>query len=120
MILLHGTTRVRAERILQHGPDPQFQEPGGQDSDEGFSMNVEVGPFHFGLPEDYARGKATQFPDEGGPAILAVNVPDDLVQRAVGDWFPISQGLIQFDRGAGMEELIAAWSILVKEIRSVT
>ena len=29
MILLHGTTRGRAERILQEGPNINFQEPGG-------------------------------------------------------------------------------------------
>jgi hypothetical protein len=119
MILLHGTTRVRAQQILQYGPNPLFQEPGGQASDNGFSMNVEAGPFHFGTPEDYARGKAIKFPDEGGPVILAVNVPGDIVRRAVNDWFPLSQGLIQFDPGAGLEELIAAWSSLAKEIRNV-
>jgi hypothetical protein len=117
MILLHGTTRARAEQILQHGPDPHFQEPGGQVGEDGFSMNVETGPFWFGRPEDYARAKAMKFPDEGGPAILVVDVPDDIVQRAVNDWFPLSQGLVQFDSGAGLEELIATWSILSKEIR---
>ena len=29
MILLHGTTRRRAEQILEHGPDPRYREPGG-------------------------------------------------------------------------------------------
>ncbi len=47
------------------------------------------------------------------------DVPDDIVQRAVNDRFPLSQGLIQFDFGAGLEELIAAWPTLPKEIRSV-
>jgi hypothetical protein len=120
MILLHGTTRARAERILQHGPDPYYQEAGGQAWEGGFSMNVEAGPFLFGRPADYARGKARQFPDEGGPVMLMVDVPDDIVQSAVNDWFPLSQGLVQFDPGAGLGELIAAWSILSKEIRSVT
>jgi hypothetical protein len=120
MILLHGTTRVRGEQILQHGPNPHFQEHGGQAWEDGFSMNVEAGPFLFGRPEDYAPGKAKQFPDEGGPVILVVDVPDDIVQRAANDWFPLSQGLIQFDLGAGLEELIAAWPILSKEIRSIT
>jgi hypothetical protein len=119
MILVHGTTRARAEQILQHGPNPRFQEPGGQAWEDGFSMNVESGPFLFGSPADFARGKARQFPDEGGPAILAVDVPDDIVQRAVNDWFPLSQGLIQFDPAAGLEELVAAWAGLAKEIRSV-
>ena len=119
MILLHGTTRVRAEQLLHHGPNPHFHEPGGQAEAESFSLNVEAGPFLFGRPEEYARGKAREFPDEGGPVILAVDVPDDIVQRAVNDWFPLSQGLVQFDPGAGLEELIAAWPILSKEIRSV-
>jgi hypothetical protein len=120
MILLHGTTRVRAEQILRHGPNPHFQEPGGQAEDNGFSMTVEAGPFSFGRPEDYARGKASAFPDEGGPVILAVDVPDDSVQKAVNDWFPLHQGLVQFDLGAGLEDLLAAWPGLAKEIRSVT
>ena len=120
MILLHGTTQARGERILQYGPAPDFQEPGGQAWVDGFSMSVEAGPFLFGRPEDCARGKALQFPDEGGPVILAVDVPDDIVQRAANDWFPLSQGLVQFDPGAGLEELIAAWPALSKEIRVYT
>jgi hypothetical protein len=83
-------------------------------------MNLEAGPFLFGTPEDYARGKAREFPDEGGPVILAVDVPDDIVLQAVSEWFPLSQGLVQFDPGAGLEALLAAWPNLVKEIRSLT
>jgi hypothetical protein len=120
MILLHGTTRARAERILQQGPSAHFQEPGGQAWEDGFSMNVESGPFLFGRPEDYARGKAQEFSGEGGPVILAVDVPEQIVQRAANEWFPLSQGLVQFDPGAGLEELVAAWPGLSKEIRSVT
>jgi hypothetical protein len=120
MILLHGTTRLRAEQILQHGPNPRYQEPGGQGWEDGFSMTLETGPFLFGTPEEYARGKAREFPNEGDPVILAVDVPENIVQRAVNDWFPLSQGLVQFDPGAGLEELAIAWQTLVKEIRSVT
>jgi hypothetical protein len=120
MILLHGTTRLRAEQIRQHGPNPRFQESGGQAWEDGFSMTIEAGPFLFGTPEEYARGKAKAFPDEGGPVILVVDVPDDIVQRAVNDWFPLNQGLVQFDAGAGLEELTVAWPTLAKEIRSVT
>jgi hypothetical protein len=119
MILLHGTTRLRAERILRHGPDPKFQGPGGRVSDDGFSMNLEAGPFLFGTAEDYARGKAREFPEEGGPVILALDVPDDIIRKAASDWFPLSQGLVQFDTGAGLEELLLAWTTLAKEIRSV-
>jgi hypothetical protein len=119
MILLHGTTRLRADHILEHGPDPRYREPGGRATDDGFSMNLEAGPFLFGTVEDYARGKAREFPDEGGPAILAVDVPDAIVQKAASEWFPLGQGLVQFDPGAGLEELGLAWPDLAKEIRSV-
>ncbi len=119
MILIHGTTRTRAERILQYGPDPLIVEPSGHSWEDGFSMSVEAGPFPFGKPEDYARGKANAFPDEGGPAIIVVDVPDEIVQKAVSDWFPIAQGLVQFDPGAGLEELISAWPGLTREIRII-
>lgn len=119
MILLHGTTRQRAESILQHGPNPRYHEAGGQPNEDGFSMNVEGGPIYFGHPGDYARGKAKEFPDEGGPVILIVDVPDDIIERAANEWFPLNQGLVQFDPGAGLEELAAAWPNLAKAIRSV-
>jgi hypothetical protein len=119
MILSHGTTQVRAEQILHRGPNPYFREPGGPECEDGFSMNVEAGPFLFGEPADYARGKAKQFPNEGGPVILIVDVPEHIVQKATSDWLPLSQGLIQFDPGAGLEELIAAWPTLSKEIRRI-
>jgi hypothetical protein len=89
--------------------------------DDGFAMNLETGPFLFGTSEDYARGKAREFPDEGGAVILMIDVPDDIVQKAASEWFPLSQGLVQFDHGAGLEELVAAWSEVRKsaQIRSV-
>jgi hypothetical protein len=119
MILLHGTTRHRAERILNHGPDPNLVEPGGGPRAEGFSTCLEGGPFPLGTPEEYARRKAAGFPNEGGPAILAVDVPDDIIDLAVNEFFPLSQGIVQFDEGAGLEELRAAWPSLPKEIREV-
>ena len=45
MILLHGTTRRRAEQILARGPDPSFREPGGQATEDGFSMYLDYGPW---------------------------------------------------------------------------
>jgi hypothetical protein len=118
-ILLHGTTRRRAEQILANGPDPEFIEPGGGTRAEGFSTCLEAGPFPVGSPEEYARRKAAAFPDEGGPAILRVDVPDDVIALAVDEaYFPLSQGLVQFDEGAGLEELRAAWSSLTKQIVS--
>jgi len=122
MILLHGTTRQRAEQIINLGPNPRFREPGGHGLDEGFSMYLESGPFLFKPPQDYARGKSREFPDEGGAVILVLDVPDEIVQNAVSEWFPLSQGLVQFDFGAGMEELLVAWPGVAgsAEIRSVT
>jgi hypothetical protein len=116
-ILLHGTTRHRADRILQRGPDANFQEPGGASKAEGFSTCLELGPFPLGKPQEYARHKALLFPNEGGPVILAMDVPDELIDLAVDEvFFPLSQGVVQFDVGSGLEELQAAWSSLTKRI----
>jgi hypothetical protein len=116
-ILLHGTTRHRAGQIEARGPDPDFIEPGGGSRAEGFSTCLQGGPFPLGTPEEYARRKAAGFPDEGGPVILAVDVPDDIIALAVDEvYFPLSQGVVQFDEGAGLEELRAAWPTLPKDI----
>jgi hypothetical protein len=119
MTLLHGTTRRRAEQLIVGSPDPRFQEPGGQAWDDGFSMSLKSGPFHFGTPEEYARLKAAAFPDEGGPVILEVDVPEEIIAKAVNEWFPLSQGLVQFDWGAGLEELTSAWPALEKRLVDV-
>ncbi len=85
-------------------------------------MYLGYGPFLFGDPDDFAHGKAREFPDEGGPVILVLEVPDDIVQKAATEWFPLSQGLVQFDPGSGLEELVAVWSEIAKSavIRSIT
>jgi hypothetical protein len=121
MILIHGTTRHRAERIVDLGPDPHYREGGGWGLADGFSATLESGPFHFGMPEDYARGKANEFPDEGGAVILILDVPDEVVERSATEWFPLSQGLVQYDPGAGLEVLLAVWADVAKtaQIRSV-
>lgn len=82
-------------------------------------MAVAAGPFPFGTPEEYARSKAARFPEEGGPALLTVDVPGPIIARAANGWFPLDQGLVQFDLGAGLEELIAAWPMLPKTIRGL-
>lgn len=116
-IVLHGTTRHRAEQIMAQGPDPDFIEPGGGTRAEGFSTCLEGGPFPLGTPEEYARRKAAAFPSEGGPAILRVDVTDDILASSVDEaYFPLSQGIVQFDEGAGLEELRAAWSSLTKTV----
>ncbi len=73
-----------------------------------------------GSPEEYALRKAAAFPNEGGPVMLAVDVPDDIIALAVDEEFlPLSQGVVQFDQGAGLEELLAVWLTLAKQIRVV-
>lgn len=116
-ILLHGTTRHRAERIAAHGPDPDSVEPGETTRAGGFSTCLECGPFPLGTPEEYASRKAALFPHEGGPAILAFDVSNEIIALAVDRYFPLSQGVVQFDEGVGLEQLRATWSALWKEIR---
>ncbi len=118
--LLHGTTRSRAERILHYGPDPEFCEPHTSEPARSFSATVAEGPFLFGKPEEYALLKASAFPEEGGPVIVALKVPLAIILRAVDEAFPISQGLVQFDSGAGLEELIAAWTKLDVSIQTLS
>jgi hypothetical protein len=49
--------------------------------------------------------------------VLAVDVPDDIIALAVDEvYFPLSQGVVQFDEGAGLEELRAAWPTVAKQI----
>jgi hypothetical protein len=118
-ILLHGTTLLRAKRIEVYGPDPNFIEPGDGTRAKEFSASLEAGPFHLGTPEEYAQYKAALFPNEGGPVILAVDVPDDVIALAVDEYFPLSQGVVQFGAGTGLQEFRAAWPTLPKEIRQV-
>jgi hypothetical protein len=112
-ILLHGTTRHRAERIMLDGPNPECFRS------EGFSTYLECGPFLFGSAEEYACSHTAALPIEGGGAILVVDVPDDIIALAANEYFPLSQGLVQFDKGAGLEELRAAWPGLWKEVRLI-
>jgi len=119
--LIHGTTRYRAEQIILHGPNPRYVEPGGLPTNDGFSTYVETGPYPYLLPEEYAEGKSRQCPTEGGPVILVIdNVPDDVLEAANRQgWFPLHEGVVQFDTGEGLEELQAVWHALPKMIRDV-
>jgi hypothetical protein len=118
--LVHRTTKLRADLISKHGPNPRYKEPGGHATNDGFSTYLEQGPFTLRTPEEYARGKANLFKNEGGPAMLVVGVPEDIIALASDPLFPLSQGLVQFDLGAGLEELLAAWPTLQKQVIIVT
>lgn len=125
MILFHGTTFWPASQVLGGGPDPDFVEPGGNTPAESFSACLPFGPFECtDTPEEYAWGKsraaAREGRDEGGAAILIVDVPDDIIALAVDEWFPLTQGFVQFDRGPSLGALRAAWPRREKRILSFT
>jgi hypothetical protein len=138
MWLLHGTTYTRAESIVQRGPDIHFVEPGGGGIAENFSFTAEGMWSAVGDSLIYARRKAAAFPNERGPAVLAVDVPEEVVRMAavehlslfgdlieydeeadVGELVILCGGVIQFDPGAALDGLLAQWAALVKEIRGV-
>jgi hypothetical protein len=120
-ILLHGTTLYRAERIVANGPDLDFIEPGDGPSAEEFSALLDTGRTDVvGSAQEYAIRKAANFPDEGGPVVLAVEVPDAIVDLAFDAFLPRSQGLVQFDRdGEALRLLLQTWPSLPKQIRQV-
>jgi hypothetical protein len=78
MRICHGTTLERAQRILQTHPDADFIEPGGDRFSRagGFSAVI-AGKTDIGLGSaaTYARKKCANFPNEGGPVILEVEIP---------------------------------------------
>jgi hypothetical protein len=110
-LLRHGTTRRRAEAILRDGPNPNFLEPGSQEKAGRFSAAPLEGPFPVGTPEFYAERKAALFPDEGGPAVLEIEVPEVIAQRTDD-----TGGEYRFLPGYGLTELLQAWPSLPKRI----
>jgi hypothetical protein len=118
-LLLHGTTRRRAERIWASGPDPNFREPHDDQRADAFWTCLPSGPFLYGRPEEYARRKSALFPDEGGPVILIVDVPDDLIALTDLALYPLRCGTVVFEEGRGVEELVAAWPTISKQIQAV-
>lgn len=108
--LWHGTTKQRAEAICRAGPDPNYREPGTPYPAEGFSTARPHGRHPFGSPVNVAVRKARLFPNEGGTAILEIEVPESIVRLAdLG-------GEVRFEPGFGLEELLDQWSSLPKRI----
>ncbi len=108
--LRHGTTRQRAEAILRDGPNPNFREPGGSDTAEGFSTARLTGPYPYGSPGEKAIRKDRLFHNEGGPVFLEIEVPEAIMQQAD------LEGEVRFEYGFGLKELLAAWPALSKRI----
>jgi hypothetical protein len=124
VLLRHGTTRKRAEAILEKGPDPHFREPGSQEAAGSFWTTPAASRFGIGDPHVCARGKAMLFSNEGGPAILEFELEDELwknIASTVQAWKEIHKAInwkdaIEFDFGHGLEQLLEAWPRLVKRI----
>jgi hypothetical protein len=123
VLFQHGTTRKRAESIRDNGPDPNFCEPGSEEAADGFSTAPIDGPWDLGNPEECARSKAEQFPEEGGPAIVEFELPDDLAGEIVGAIGELAEGKafhagseIRFEPGGGLEQLLDAWPGLTKRV----
>jgi hypothetical protein len=100
MILWHGTTVMRAEAILRDGPDPDYVEPFSDDPAGGFSAPPPKSAYTAGSPEAIARGKAKEFVQDGGVAIVEVNVPEWIVN--ITDPLGVE---VRFSLGYGLEEL---------------
>jgi len=121
IILQHGTRLDRARRIAARGPDPYYVEPGGgrRWDPPGFSTCRLDRPCPVGTPEDYARRKAVNFPNEGGPAILEIEVPAAILAILEADpnaRDSMNSGDTLFDPAVGIAELIAAWPTLTKRV----
>lgn len=118
----HGTTRRRAERLLAVPPEPLYVEPKGDYANRarGFSTAIKGAPdVGLGTPEAYARSKDGNFPDEGGPVILEVEVPGwivDIVRDDLELGPGAASGGVRFEPGVGLEELIQSWPTLAKRI----
>lgn len=120
--LQHGTTLWRAREIDANGPDPDFREPGTGylPPAEGFSTVIADGrPCDTGTPEMAAWTKDALFPNEGGPAILEVEVPVWIMNILYADpiayWVALG-GEIRFEPQSGLDELLAEWHNLTKRV----
>lgn len=72
-----------------------------------------------GAPEQYARAKAGNFPNEGGPVILEVEVPGWIVDILRTDPFAamvVASGEVRFEPDLGLPELQREWPTLNKRI----
>ena len=117
--LHHGTTLWRAQRIVASGPDPNFVEPHGPQAEFFCTAYANSSLRYLGHPEDYARLKATNFPTEGGPVILEIDVPSWIVDVVLADSIGSDlarSGEVRFEPGAGLDELLREWPNIPKRI----
>jgi hypothetical protein len=48
--------------------------------------------------------------------MLIIDVPEEIIDLAVDEWFPLSQGFVQFDRGPSLDVLLLTWPRLQKRV----
>lgn len=125
MLLQHGTTRERAQSILEKGPDANYRER--QSQVEGFFV-VPAGLIpdeQPGSAVSYARAKAKNkdFLSEGGPALLEFELSDEQATDIVGEEGEMVPGKafnarleIAFQKDGGLEALIVLWPSLNKRV----
>jgi hypothetical protein len=108
--------------FLDTPPNPDFVEPGGDQYSraEGFSAVI-AGDADLGLgtAERYARMKSANFPNDGGPVILEVEVSTWIVDILRNDPFAgivVASGEVRFERDLGLAELQQVWPTLTKRI----
>lgn len=122
VVLHHGTTLARAQQLLSTPPDPNYIEPGGNQYTraDGFSTVIAGhAATSLGSADQYARTKATNFPSEGGPVILEVEVPEwivDILQNDPIAGMVVASGEVRFEPDLGLTELQQAWATLTKRI----
>jgi hypothetical protein len=122
LVLRHGTTLQRAKRLLISVPDPNYIEPGGNQYThaDGFSTDIAgQATTSLGSAEQYARMKSSNFPNEGGPVILEVEVPEWIVDILRNDPIAgmiVTSGEARFEPDLGLTELQQAWPTLTKRI----
>jgi hypothetical protein len=108
------TTRnhsTASEGDREQRPDPDFLESGGIDPAGGLSTYPKGASPAVGTADQYAAGKAAQFPLEGGPAIVEIEVPQDIIDSAID-----AGGEIRFEPSFGLEELLHAWPTISRRI----
>ena len=107
--------------ILADGPNVDYIEPGGRVPANEFSTLLEDARTDIvGSAGEYAIKKAKNFPAERGPAVLVIDVPDEIVDLAFDQYLPRAQGLAQFDlEGEALRRLLEAWDGLTKYIRKI-
>jgi len=122
VLLVHGTTRKRAELIKKNGP----HNTGGEEIDEAefadFSMAY-ANTKGIKYASEYALLKSQGNEGEGGPALLFVRVPRWLIAKSVRLHRGLESDEVVFDdRGGdhGLDDLKKTWDFLDSHVETIS